>query len=155
MILLGGYHLAGAQGAISAIITAVLILQQGLENSMSASGVRIVATQRGAPVGTAVTLFMGAGAAALLAGILVTVILCYLVRLDLQVRQACLTVPIVQRWHPGSIVHGDYERITAIVAGYFVPLIGQSPGQQFARELRRRRVLTTQKALDQSYYGKK
>jgi uncharacterized membrane protein YgaE (UPF0421/DUF939 family) len=93
MILLWGYNLAGAQGSIWAIITAVLILQPGLDNSMSASGVRIVATLLGASVGTAATLLIGAGAVALLAGILVTVILCYLVRLDLHVRQACLTVP--------------------------------------------------------------
>ena len=117
MILLWGYNLAGAQGSIWAIITAVLILQPGLDNSMSASGVRIVATLLGAAAGTAATLLIGAGAATLLAGILVTVILCYLVRLDLHVRQACLTGPIVQVWHPGSVVHVDCERITAILIG--------------------------------------
>ena len=155
MILLWGYNLAGAQGAIWAIITAVLILQPGLDNSMSASGVRIVATLLGASVGTAATLLIGTGSAALLAGILVTIILCYLVRLDLHVRQACLTVPIVQMWHPGSVVHVDYERITAILAGCIVPLIVQFAYEQLAREVRRRRALTTQKVLDQSYYGNK
>jgi uncharacterized membrane protein YgaE (UPF0421/DUF939 family) len=155
MILLWGYNLAGAQGSIWAIITAVLILQPGIDNSMSASGVRIVATLLGASVGTAATLLIGAGAVALLAGILVTVILCYLVRLDLHVRQACLTVPIVQMWRSGSVVHVDYERITAILAGCIVPVIVQFAYEQLVREVRRRRALTTQKALDQSYYGSK
>jgi uncharacterized membrane protein YgaE (UPF0421/DUF939 family) len=44
MILLWGYDLAGGQGAVWAIITAILILQPGLDSSLSASGVRIVAT---------------------------------------------------------------------------------------------------------------
>jgi uncharacterized membrane protein YccC len=154
-ILLWGYNLAGAQGSIWAIITAVLILQPGLDTSMSASGVRIVATLLVASVGTAATLLIGTGVAALLAGILVTLILCYLVRLDLPVRQACLTVPIVQMWHSGSVVHVDDERITAVLAGCIVPLIAQFAYEQLVREARRRQALTTQKALDQSYYGSK
>src|ERR1700685_1553912 len=86
MILLWGYHMARAQGAVWAIITAILILQPCLDKSMSASGVFIVATLLGASAGTV---------AALLAGVLVTVILCHLSHLDLHVRVACLTVPIV------------------------------------------------------------
>src|ERR1700691_4976242 len=96
MILLWGYHMAHEQGAIWAIITAILILQPGLDKSMSASGVFIVATLLGASAGTVAALLVPGEAVALLAGVLVTVILCHLFRLDLHVWLACLTVPIVQ-----------------------------------------------------------
>src|ERR1700678_1914048 len=96
MILLWGYHMARAQGAVWAIITAILILQPGLDRSMSASGVIIVATLLGSSAGTVAALLIPGDAAALLAGVLFTVILCHLFRLDLHVRLGCLTVPIVQ-----------------------------------------------------------
>lgn len=66
-----------------------------------------------------------------------------------------MTVPILQMWHPGSVVHVDYERITAILAGCIVPLIVQFAYEQLVREVRRHRALTTQKVLDQSYCGSK
>jgi hypothetical protein len=47
-----GYDLAGEQGAVWAIIAAILILLPGIDRSMSASGVPIVATLLGASVGT-------------------------------------------------------------------------------------------------------
>ena len=149
MILLWGYHLAGAQGSVWAIITAILILQPGLNSSISASGVRIVATLLGASAGTAAALLIGGEATALLAGILVTVILCYLVRLDLHVRQTCLTVPIVQMWPQGSIIHVSYERTVAILAGCIVALIVQLAVEQFQHQVGRRR------ALDDRHYGAK
>jgi hypothetical protein len=87
-------------------------LQPGLNSSISASVCASAAT----------TLLIGENAAALLAGILITVMLCYLVRLDLHMRQACLTVPIVQMWHEGLVVHVDYERTTAIIVRCVIPL---------------------------------
>jgi uncharacterized membrane protein YgaE (UPF0421/DUF939 family) len=144
MILLWGYHMARAQGAVWAIITAILILQPGIDRSMSASGVIIVATLLGSSAGTVAALLVPGEAAALLAGVLVTVILCHLFRLDLHVRLACLTVPIVQTWHQGSIIHVDYERIAAILAGCGVALIVQFAGVQFRRQVSWRRTLTAQ-----------
>jgi len=142
MILLWGYHMARAQGAVWAIITAILILQPFLDKSMSASGVFIVATLLGASAGTAAALLIPREAAALLGGVLVTVILCHLFHLDLHVRVACLTVPIVQTWHQGSIIHVDYERTAAILADCVVAVIVQFTGVQFRRQVSRRRALT-------------
>ena len=144
MILLWGYHMARVQGAVWAIITAILILQPGLDRSMSASAVIIVATLLGSSAGTVAALLLPEEAAALLAGVLVTVILCHLFRLDLHVWLACLTVPIVQTWHQGSIIHVDYERIAAILAGCGVALIVQFAGVQFRRQVSWRRTLTAQ-----------
>jgi hypothetical protein len=90
------------------------------------------------------------------AGILITVMLCYLVRLDLHMRQACLTVPIVQMWHEGSVVHVDYERTTAIIVGCVIPVIVRFVGEQFRCQVRLcRRAPRAQKALDRSHYGAK
>ena len=74
MILLWGYHMARAQGAVWAIITAILILQPGLDKSMSASGVFIVATLLGASAGTVAALVFRGDAVAILTGCVVAVI---------------------------------------------------------------------------------
>src|SRR5580698_11596231 len=74
MILLWGYHMARAQGAVWAIITAILILQPFLDRSMSASGVFIVATLLGASAGTVAAFVFPGNAAAILAGCVVAVI---------------------------------------------------------------------------------
>jgi Aromatic acid exporter family member 1 len=124
-ILLWGYHAASAHGAVWAIITAVLILQPGLNTSLRASGVRVIATLVGASVGTAVALPIGRNNTAVLLGLVVTILVCYLLRLDAHVRQACLTVPIVQMWPDNSLVRVDSQRIIAILVGCIVPLIVQ------------------------------
>jgi uncharacterized membrane protein YccC len=124
-ILLLGYHAAGAHGAVWAVITAVLILQPGLSTSFRASGVRIIATLVGASVGTAVALPIGRNNTAVLLGLVGAILVCYLLRLDAHVRQACLTVPIVQMWPDNSLVHVDSQRIIAILVGCIVPLIVQ------------------------------
>ncbi|MCU1337745.1 MAG: hypothetical protein JWO19_3326 [Bryobacterales bacterium] len=120
------------------------VLQIGLNSSVNASRVRIVATLLGTSGRAAAALLIGAEAVALLAGILVTVILCYLVRLDLNVRQACLTVPIVEMWHRGSIIHVTYERTTAIV---------QFAREQFRWQVCRWCALRYRKTLDRPLYG--
>jgi hypothetical protein len=74
VILLWGYHTARAQGAVWATITAILILQPGLDRSMSASGVFIVATLLGASAGTVAAFVFPGNAAAILAGCVVAVI---------------------------------------------------------------------------------
>jgi uncharacterized membrane protein YgaE (UPF0421/DUF939 family) len=141
-ILLWGYHMVRAQGAVWAVIMAIFILQPGLDRSMSASGVVIVATLLGASAGTVAALLVPGEAPALLFGVLVTVILCHVFRLDLHVRVACLTVPIVQTWHQGSIIHVDYERTAAILADCVVAVIVQFTVVQFRRQVSRRRALT-------------
>ena len=73
-ILLWGYHMVRAQGAVWAIIMTVFILQPGLDRSMSASGVFIVATLLGASAGTVAALVFPGDAAAILAGCVVAVI---------------------------------------------------------------------------------
>jgi hypothetical protein len=84
----------------------ILILQPGLDNSMSASGVFIVATLLGATARTVAALLV-----------------------------------------PGEAA--------AILAGRAVALIVEFGREQFVREVRRCRAMTTQKVLDRSYYGKK
>ena len=74
MILLWGFHMARAKGAVWAIITTIFILQPGLDRSMSASGVFIVATLLGASAGTVAAFAFPEDAAAILAGCVVAVI---------------------------------------------------------------------------------
>src|SRR5579863_9650565 len=70
IILLWVYGLIGAPGVIWAVITAILVLQPGLDRSMSASKVRIIATMLGAIAGTGAVMILGGATLALLAGIL-------------------------------------------------------------------------------------
>jgi len=136
-VLLWIYGLTRGQGVPWAIITAILVIQTGLDRSLKASAVRIVATLLGAAVGTAAALSIRDTAAALLVGILVTVVLCYLGRLDPHLRQACLTVPIVQMFHQGSILNVSYERTTAILAGCFTALVIQFAFEGAARLIKK------------------
>jgi uncharacterized membrane protein YgaE (UPF0421/DUF939 family) len=154
-ILVWGYHLAGAHGSVWAIITAILILQPGLDASLGTSSVRIIATLIGASVGTAVALPIGRNSVAVLAGLVVTILICYLLRLDTHLRQACLTVPIVQMWPDNSIAHVDYERITAIVVGCIVPLIAQFVDVQIRNQIGRLSGRERQGTVSQSHDGAK
>jgi uncharacterized membrane protein YccC len=135
VILSWTFRVAGATSVSWAIITAILILQPGLGQSVKASQVRIVATLIGAFIGALAGLFAGGDMAALLVGILATIVFCHHLGWKRHLRQACLTIPIVQMQHQGGIVHVSYERITAILAGCVVPLLVQYAGQFACREL--------------------
>ncbi len=136
MLLLWAYDLVGAAGAAWAVITAILILQPGIELSIAASAVRLVATLLGAGLGVMAAMLFHATATALLAGVLATVFFCYVGNLDSHLRQACLTVPIVQMGRDGSVLHTSLERITAILAGCAVALIVQLASEQITRRAR-------------------
>lgn len=125
VILVWGFRAIGWPGAVWAIITAILVLHPGLDRSLRASRVRIVATLLGASIGIASGLLLGGSTLALLVGVLATILTCYWWRLDRHLRQACLTLPIVQMSQQGTMVHIGYERVMAVLAGCVVPLLVQ------------------------------
>lgn len=125
VILMWGFRAIGWPGTVWAIITAILVLHPGLDRSLRASRVRIVATLLGASIGIASGLLLGGSTLALLVGILATILTCYQWRLGRHLRQACLTVPIVQMSQQGTVVHIGYERVIAVLAGCVVPLLVQ------------------------------
>jgi uncharacterized membrane protein YgaE (UPF0421/DUF939 family) len=133
--LVAAFHAAKLPGAGWAIITAILVLQPGLNQSLTASRIRIAATLLGAWIGSAAGLLLGATTPALLAGILVTILVCHIWQLDRYLRQACLTVPIIQMSPEGALVHVSYERLIAVLAGCVVAVLVQY-AWQFAGRLR-------------------
>jgi uncharacterized membrane protein YccC len=125
VILVWGFRVTGWPGAVWAIITAILVLHPGLDRSLRASRVRIVATLLGASIGIVSGVLLGGSTLALLVGIVATILTCYQWRLSRHLRQACLTVPIVQMSQQGTVVHIGYERVIAVLAGCVVPLLVQ------------------------------
>lgn len=138
-ILAWAFRAGGLGGVGWAVITAILILHPGVGQSLKASQVRIVATLIGASIGTVTGLSLGGDETALLTGILAAIVFCHAFGLDHHLRQACLTVPIVQMQHDRSIIHVSYERTIAILAGCAVPILVQYAGRFAYGKLARQR----------------
>jgi uncharacterized membrane protein YgaE (UPF0421/DUF939 family) len=131
-LLLWVFGATGWPGVGWAIITAILVLQPGLNQSMAASNVRICATLLGAFAGSATGLLLGATPVALLAGISITIVVCHHWHLDLHLRQACLTVPIIQMSQDGTVVLVSYKRVIAVLVGCAVPVLAQWVWRMFS-----------------------
>ncbi|HEY5234415.1 MAG TPA: aromatic acid exporter family protein [Verrucomicrobiae bacterium] len=89
------YNLFGLPGAIWASISAVLVIQPGLNPSLRASLMRVVANLIGAFIGAVLITLIGQTLTALAAGVLLTGLVCYLARLEDAVRPAYAAVVIV------------------------------------------------------------
>ena len=88
-----GYFQLGS--AMWAVVSAVLVLQPGLEQSYGASATRFVANLTGALTGAIVDKVHGHGAADLMIALVLVVAFCELLRLDQGLRSACASVVIV------------------------------------------------------------
>jgi uncharacterized membrane protein YgaE (UPF0421/DUF939 family) len=137
-LLLWIFGATGWPGVGWSIITAILVLQPGLNQSMAASTVRICATLLGAIAGTATGLFLDAPSLALLAGISITIVVCHYWHLDRHLRQACLTVPIIQMSQDGTVVLVSYKRVIAVLVGCAVPVLVQWGWNMFSIPFRRK-----------------
>jgi uncharacterized membrane protein YgaE (UPF0421/DUF939 family) len=123
-LLLWGYHLAGKPGAMWAIISAVLVLQPGLVQSLSASVVRIVANVVGALSALAVSRLLGTGGWQVIVALIVVIFLCTLLRLELALRTACASVIIVMM-SDGRVFMPAAERSSAVIIGCTLAVLVQ------------------------------
>ncbi|HEY4328938.1 MAG TPA: FUSC family protein [Phycisphaerae bacterium] len=123
--LLWAYNLVGAQGVMWAIVSAILVVQPGIEQSISTSAIRIAANLVGGAVGFGVGVFCGTTAGPLLAALVITVFVCEILRLDLGVRTACVATLIVMTSSVGKVSTSSFERLTAVLIGCLVAILLQ------------------------------
>jgi uncharacterized membrane protein YgaE (UPF0421/DUF939 family) len=130
-----GFAAAGKPGAIWALVSAVIVLRPGFEDSLRASEVRIAANVVGALVGVAATMATGsAGAPAIALALALTIVICHWRPLEKGVRSACAGVVIVMM-HEGSIPHMGLERLAAVLVGCLAALVVGYVGDKLSRRL--------------------
>lgn len=126
IILFYSYALFKANGYYWAFISAILVLQPGLEQSLTSALVRIVANILGAAVGLIVGTYLHVEVPQIFVAVIVVVFLCELFRLDLGLRSACVSVIIVMTNHTeGKLTTTSFERCIAVIAGCTLALLLQ------------------------------
>ena len=128
-----GFQLAHKPGAIWALVSAVIVLRPGFEDSLRASEVRIAANVVGALVGVVVGVAAGASGPWQIALALTLVILiCHWPPFEKGVRSACAGVVIVMM-HEGSVTHLGLERLAAVLVGCLTALVVGFAGDKLYR----------------------
>jgi uncharacterized membrane protein YgaE (UPF0421/DUF939 family) len=119
------YSWADAPGGLWAAVSAVLVLQPGVKQSMAASVVRVIANLLGAGTGVVVTLAFPHGLAAVCLALAVLILLCELLRLDAGLRSACASLLIVTLSPDPELLHRGVERAVAVCVGCGIALVLQ------------------------------
>jgi uncharacterized membrane protein YgaE (UPF0421/DUF939 family) len=133
-LLIVGYDLTHARALNWAIISAILVIQPGIEQSLAASAVRIAANLVGGLTGLAIGAFLGDGNPQLLFALLLTVAACELLRLDLGLRTACVATVIVMVTAPdGRVTTSALERLSAVIIGCLTALLVQLLAERLRR----------------------
>ncbi len=104
-------------GWIWAGVSAVVVLQPGVEQSLQASVFRIAANVIGASVGFACGSLLGTGLLPMLLGMWIVVLCCLALRLEQSLRTACVSVIIVVSNSLGNVSTGSVQRVSAVMIG--------------------------------------
>src|SRR5579862_9142126 len=124
IILLAIYTFFSLNGYWWSLVSAILVLQPGVEQSFNTALVRIAANIVGASAGLAVGFYFGVEIPAVLAAIVIVVFVCEVFRLDLGLRSACVSVIIVMT-HEGRVLESGAERFIAVISGCLLALVLQ------------------------------
>src|SRR5262249_4456664 len=123
--------------AMWAIVSAVLVLQPGLEQSYGASATRFVSNLIGALTGAAVDKLHGHGPADVMVALVLVVGLCELLRLDQGLRSACASVIIVMMSVGDAVVAQATERrLLSVFIGCSTALAVYVVTEQLRKRLR-------------------
>ncbi|MBX3379792.1 MAG: FUSC family protein [Phycisphaeraceae bacterium] len=133
-ILLIGRSFADSLSIAWAIISAIIAIQPGLQQSFAASLMRIVANIVGAAVGLALGEILGVGAWQTLIGIVIVVALCQFLRLDDGLRIACIAVVIVLYMSAASVEHSAVARSLTVIIGCSVGTMVQFGAEAISRK---------------------
>jgi uncharacterized membrane protein YgaE (UPF0421/DUF939 family) len=126
VILFYSYAFFKANGYYWAFISAILVLQPGLEQSLTSALVRIVANILGAAIGLIVGTYLHVEVPQIFIAVIAVVFLCELFRLDLGLRSACVSVIIVMTNHTeGKLTTSSLERCIAVIAGCMLAVLLQ------------------------------
>lgn len=136
LILQAAYFALRAPGVNWAIISAVLVLQPGIAQSLSASAVRIAANLIGAITGLLIGYSLGTGWPQILAGMVAVIFICEPLRLDYGLRTACVSVIIVMTANGGiDVLTASFDRFVAVVAGCGLALLVQLLADRIREQL--------------------
>jgi uncharacterized membrane protein YgaE (UPF0421/DUF939 family) len=125
VILLAGYRATKAPSVEWAIVTAAVVLQPGLKESLAASMNRIAANLIGAGVGLGIGELAGDSEWQFIVGLIVVIFICERLRLEQSLRSACVAVTIVMVAHGESLVASGVQRTASVVIGSGVALLAQ------------------------------
>ena len=106
-----------------AAVSAVLVTQPDLHSSFKASLMRVVANLAGAFGGAALLAATGQPILAMAIGVLVTGLVCYLLKQDDALRPAFVAVVIVTLIGGGHEWHNSRDRVAAVVIGCVCALV--------------------------------
>jgi uncharacterized membrane protein YgaE (UPF0421/DUF939 family) len=106
-------------GAGWAAISAVLVIQPTLHSSFKASLTRIIANLAGAFGGAALNAAIGHTLPALATGVMLTGLICYLLKADDAMRPAFAAVVIVTFTSDASKWDSSLDRVIAVIVGCF------------------------------------
>ena len=119
------YRLAHLAGAIWAIISAVLALQPGVSQSVVTSVLRILANTVGALIAFVVGRYLGTSEWQMLVALTAVVAVCEVLRLDMALRTACVSVLIVMTANHGLVATTGLQRVSAVLIGCLTAVVLQ------------------------------
>ena len=117
VVLMSGYAWFRAGAVNWAIVSAILVLQPGIEQSITASAIRIAANVIGAGVGLTIGSLFGQGVWQVPLAMVIVAYACEFLRLDLGMRSSCVSVVIVMLANEGRIASSSVERLAAVLIG--------------------------------------
>jgi len=124
-LLLAGYRLAHGSAVMWALVSAVLVVQPALEQSIATSVVRVAANTIGGIVGILIARFFGDGVWQMLVALVIVVFICERLHLDLGLRTACVSLIIVMMSNGSEVFSSGKQRLSAVVIGCVSALIVQ------------------------------
>ncbi len=106
-----------------AAVSAVLVTQPDLHSSFHASFMRVIANLAGAFGGAILLVIIGQPLTAMAVGVMVTGMVCYLLKQDDALRPAFVAVVIVTLIGENDKWHSSLDRVVAVIVGCVCALI--------------------------------
>jgi uncharacterized membrane protein YgaE (UPF0421/DUF939 family) len=135
-LLMEGYHIWSVHSPLWAVVSAILVVQPAMEQSISTSAVRIAANTVGGLSGIVVGIFLGDGIWQFLLALVLVVIICEIFKLDLALRTACVSVAVIMlRSESGRVAATSWQRLFGVFIGCVTALIVQILAEMIRRRL--------------------
>jgi uncharacterized membrane protein YgaE (UPF0421/DUF939 family) len=106
-----------------AAVSAVLVTQPSLDSSFRASLLRVIANLAGAFGGTILGISIGQPVVAMAVGVMLTGLICYLLKQDDLQRPAFVAVILVTLIGEEDIWHASFNRVAGVVIGCLCALV--------------------------------
>ena len=106
-----------------AAVSAVLVTQPRLHSSLTASSMRVVANLAGAFGGAALSIIIGQPLLAMAVGVMLTGLICHLLKQDDMLRPAFVAVILVTLAGATDKWHSSLDRVVGVIVGCLCALI--------------------------------